>query len=77
MKIHPNETKLEELLLSLDCGHREVLDHLLRCPACRSRLFYLPRQPEAERAGLEVAARVAGFLRRAQHDPEAVFEKTE
>jgi tetratricopeptide (TPR) repeat protein len=45
LKIHPNETTLEEFLLSLDGGRREVLWHLLWCPSCRSRLFYLPRQP--------------------------------
>jgi tetratricopeptide (TPR) repeat protein len=50
LKIHPNETTLEEFLLSLDGARREVLWHLLWCPTCRARLFYLPRQsgPVAE-----------------------------
>lgn len=43
MKIHPSEEALEELLLSLDSERGTVLDHLLSCPYCRSKLYFLPR----------------------------------
>lgn len=43
MKIHPSEEALEDLLLSLDSERGTVLDHLLSCPYCRSKLYFLPR----------------------------------
>lgn len=38
MKIHPNDMTLEELLLSLGPDHEGLLDHLVRCEACRRRI---------------------------------------
>ena len=48
MKIHPNDLVLEEFYLSLGSEHRELLDHLIRCSICRSRLHYLPRSHDGE-----------------------------
>lgn len=39
MKIHPNDFVLEEFLLSLSREHRSVVEHLVDCRTCRSRLF--------------------------------------
>jgi tetratricopeptide (TPR) repeat protein len=47
--------------------HREAL----------AALSFLRQAVEAERASLEVVARVASYLRRAQHDPELRFEAPE
>lgn len=54
MKIHPNDLVLEEFYLSLEREHRDLLDHLVRCSTCRSRLHYLPR-PRAREASYEEA----------------------
>lgn len=58
MKIHPSDERLEEVLLSLEGGHREVLRHLTRCSRCRARLPALPRGEavSGERADGEEAA---------------------
>jgi hypothetical protein len=44
--------------------HREAL----------AALTFLRQAVEAEQASLEVVARVADFLRKAEHDPELRFE---
>jgi tetratricopeptide (TPR) repeat protein len=43
VKIHPSEEALEDLLLSLDSERRITLEHLIGCPYCRSKMYFLPR----------------------------------
>lgn len=38
MKIHPNDVLLEELMFALGSGHRDLIEHMLRCAHCRARL---------------------------------------
>ncbi|HSF38359.1 MAG TPA: tetratricopeptide repeat protein [Thermoanaerobaculia bacterium] len=47
MKTHPSEEVLEDFILSQDSGHQAVLQHLIWCPSCRSKLLFLPR-PKGE-----------------------------
>jgi tetratricopeptide (TPR) repeat protein len=58
LKIHPNDFLLEEYFLSLSDEHRTVVEHLLRCPACRRRYHALRRRVRGP-----VAQRVAEVLR--------------
>lgn len=43
MKIHPNDARLEEFVLSLGSDHQGLLRHITGCMRCRARLYYLPR----------------------------------
>lgn len=51
MKIHPSNDLLEELLLSLGTGHRELLRHVAECEPCRERLRHLPRVARRDEPG--------------------------
>jgi tetratricopeptide (TPR) repeat protein len=44
LKIHPNDARLEEFVLSLGSDHQGLLRHVAGCVRCRARLYYLPRQ---------------------------------
>jgi tetratricopeptide (TPR) repeat protein len=57
LKIHPNDLVLEEFYLSLGSEHRELVNHLIRCSICRSRLYYLPRPHDGEVSYEEVLDR--------------------
>jgi tetratricopeptide (TPR) repeat protein len=57
LKIHPNDALLEELMLVLGSGHRALLEHMVVCTHCRSRLRFLSdpggRGPKRESKVLE------------------------
>ena len=62
MKIHPHDMLLEDLLLSLNEGHKDVFFHVTRCILCRTRVHYLPRERSRPRA--EALPREIGKERR-------------
>ena len=43
MKTHPSEEMLEAFIEALDDRGLAVVDHVIGCPYCRGRLYFLPR----------------------------------
>ncbi|HSK77183.1 MAG TPA: tetratricopeptide repeat protein [Thermoanaerobaculia bacterium] len=75
MKTHPSEEVLEDFILSQDSGHQAVLQHLIWCPSCRSKLLFLPRLQEVGRSAAPDYDRVFEEARRAVESFERALKE--